>query len=159
MAQALAIRRMQEADLGQVARMAAALVRLHHRWDPQRFMLLEPIEEGYRRFLRSQLGEEQVLLLVASRAEQIVGYLYGGLEERNWNLLLDRCGAVHDVFVEERQRHGGVATALLDEAFKRLKAQGAARVVLMSAQENVEGQRLFEKAGFRRTMVEMTREL
>jgi ribosomal protein S18 acetylase RimI-like enzyme len=156
---ALIIREARAEDLPQIAKLAAALVRLHHRWDPPRFMLFEPLEEGYRRFLQTQLGDDEVLLRVALRDEVIVGYLYGGLEERNWNLLLDRCGAIHDVYVADSERQKGVATALIEDAAAKLKAMGAPRVVLMSAQENADGQRLFEKLGFRRTMVEMTREL
>ena len=159
MTEPLVIRQAQASDIAPIAALAATLVRLHHRWDPLRFMQLEPLEEGYRRFLHSQLEVPQALLLVARRGAAIVGYLYGGIEERDWNLLLERCGAVHDLFVDAAERHGGVASALMTAAFAQLKAWGATRVVLMSAQQNVEGQRLFEKLGFRRTMVEMTREL
>ena len=37
-------------DVPAVSRLAAELVRLHHRLDPQRFMLVEPIEDGYKWF-------------------------------------------------------------------------------------------------------------
>ncbi len=150
---------MQKDDLAQVGRLAGVLVRLHHQWDERRFMLMAGVEEGYRRYFESQLGAQGVLLLVATRADAIVGYLYGALEERDWNLLLERHGAIHDVCVMADERRSGIASALMEEACARLKAQGAQRVVLMSAQSNVEGQRLFERLGFRRTMVEMTREL
>jgi ribosomal protein S18 acetylase RimI-like enzyme len=39
-----------------------------------------------------------------------------------------------------------------------LKARGAPRVVLSTAERNA-AQHLFDRAGFRRTMIEMTREL
>jgi ribosomal protein S18 acetylase RimI-like enzyme len=153
------IRPARPEDLGQVSKLAAALVRLHHKWDPKRFMLIEPLEQGYHRFFSSQLGDADVVLLVATRDEAIVGYIYGGMEARNWNALLDRCGAVHDIHVDEAVRKQGVASQLMEAACAKLKSLGAQRVVLMSAQANAEGQRLFEKLGFRRTMVEMTREL
>lgn len=146
-------------DLAQVSKLAAALVRLHHKWDPKRFMLIEPLEQGYHRFFSGQLGDADVVLLVAAREQTIVGYIYAGMEPRNWNALLDRCGAVHDIHVDEGVRKQGVASKLMEAACEKLKALGAPRVVLMSAEPNVEGQRLFEKLGFRRTMVEMTREL
>ncbi len=146
-------------DLTQVSKLAAALVRLHHKWDPKRFMLIEPLEQGYHRFFGSQLQDDEVVLLVATREQTIVGYVYGGIEPRNWNALLDRCGAIHDIHVDESLRKQGVASKLMEAACAKLKVLGAERVVLMSAQANAEGQRLFEKLGFRRTMVEMTREL
>ena len=40
-----------------------------------------------------------------------------------------------------------------------LKGRGAPRVVLSTAEQNGSAQRLFARAGFRRTMIEMTREL
>jgi RimJ/RimL family protein N-acetyltransferase len=52
-----------------------------------------------------------------------------------------------------------VATALMDAAMAWLKKQGAPRVVLATAEQNEGAQRLFARLGFRRTMVEMTREL
>lgn len=153
------IRPAQLDDLGQVSKLAAQLVRQHHRWDARRFMLIEPIETGYHRFLASQLSDAEVLVLVAVKDHRIVGYLYGSLEPRNWNALLDACGAVHDILVDEGARKSGVASKLMEAAFARFKELGAPRVVLMSAAANAEGQKLFEKLGFRRTMVEMTREL
>lgn len=146
-------------DLGQVAKLAGQLVRQHHRWDARRFMLVESVEQGYHRFFASQLSDASVVILVAVRDGAVVGYLYGGLEPRDWNALLDACAWVHDVFVDEAARKAGVAAQLMEAAFARFKALGAPRVVLMSATANADGQRLFERLGFRRTMVEMTREL
>ena len=48
---------------------------------------------------------------------------------------------------------------LLEETLAFLKSRGAPRVVLSTAEQNEHAQRLFASAGFRRTMVEMTREL
>jgi ribosomal protein S18 acetylase RimI-like enzyme len=48
---------------------------------------------------------------------------------------------------------------LLDAALTWLRERGAPRVVLSTAAQNETAQRLFEKLGFRRTMIEMTREL
>jgi len=48
---------------------------------------------------------------------------------------------------------------LLDATLEALVAAGAPRVVLSTAQQNEAAQRLFTDAGFRRTMIEMTREL
>jgi ribosomal protein S18 acetylase RimI-like enzyme len=150
------IRDLAEADLDAVARLGALLVRQHHAFDPDRFMLVEPVEEGYRWFLGSQLGQADVLLLVAEVDGAIAGYLYGAVEARDWQLLLDRHGAIHDVFVDEAARGRGVGRALLAEAFRRLEPR-VPRIVLGSATRNTAAQRLFASLGFRPTMVEMTR--
>ena len=155
----IVVREAKREDLPAAAKLAASLVRLHHEWDPLRFMRIEPIEEGYLRFFRSQLGRDDLVLLVAEAdGGAIVGYLMGSLVDRDWSDLREACGKIHDLFVTEEARHHGVATRLVEEAVARFAALGAPRVVLMTAWKNDAGIRLFERLGFRRTMLEMTRE-
>ena len=66
---------------------------------------------------------------------------------------------MHDVVVTDDARRLGVATALMDAALSWLKSRGAPRVILWTAQPNHGAQELFDRLGFRRTMVEMTKEL
>ena len=61
--------------------------------------------------------------------------------------------------VEETFRHSGAGQQLLDAAIAWLKQRGMPRVVLWSAAGNTGAQRLFDRRGFRSTMVEMTLEL
>ena len=139
--------------------MAAALVREHHRLDSQRFMLVEPVEVGYRDWLGKEITRRGALILVAEEDLEIVGYAYGALESRNWNDLLDACGKLHDVYVVDGARRRGLATRLVESMLLELKALGAPRIVLMSADGNRAAQGFFQSLGFRRTMIEMTREL
>ena len=158
----LSIRPARREDLPAAARLAAALVRQHHAYDPLRFMRIEPIEQGYERFMRTQIDRDGVVFLVAARAGEVggevVGYLLASLEDRDWSDLRDACGKIHDVFVDETVRGRGVATRLIEDALAHLAAMGAPRVVLMTAWGNDRARRLFEKLGVRPTMLEMTRE-
>jgi ribosomal protein S18 acetylase RimI-like enzyme len=157
MSAVVTIREMRRADLDPVGTLAAELVRQHHRWDPDRFLLAEPVDEGYRWFFGTQLGAPEVVLLVAELEGRVVGYAYGAVQPRDWNLLLEVHGALHDVAVDASCRRRGIGRQLVEAALQALEARGAARVVLMSAAQNAEAQALFEALGFRRTMVEMTR--
>ena len=47
----------------------------------------------------------------------------------------------------------------MEAAIDWLRRRGAPRVVLWTAEQNDAAQRLFDRLGFRRTMIEMTREL
>jgi GNAT superfamily N-acetyltransferase len=107
----------------------------------------------------SLIDEDDATVLVAERGGDVIGYVYASLEGRSWRELRDACGFIDDVVVLEGERRGGVATALIDAALEWLRSRGAPRVVLWSAEPNVSAQRLFARLGFRRTMVEMTREL
>jgi ribosomal protein S18 acetylase RimI-like enzyme len=133
-------------------------MRQHHEFDPQRFIRSDNPEAGYGHFLVSQLGEPECVVLVAERAGEVVGYAYAGLEPMNWKDLRAACGYLHDVFVNPNARGAGIGERLVRAAIEWLESQGAPRVVLMSAARNKGAQRLFERLGFRRTMVEMTRE-
>jgi ribosomal protein S18 acetylase RimI-like enzyme len=152
------IRPASQEDLPEVAALAARLVRQHHAFDAKRFMLQEPIEEGYRWWLGRELGNGDAVVLVAVEGGSVLGYAYGRLEERDWNALLDVHGALHDIYVDEPQRRKGVAAALVKAMCDRLAEMGAPRVVLHTASGNASAQALFKKVGFRPTMLEMTRE-
>lgn len=154
----VSVRPCERADLPAVAQLAGKLVRMHHAFDAARFFLPERVEEGYAWWFGQEIDRAEVVLLVATRKETIVGYVYARLEERDWNNLLDACGALHDIWVEPDARQGGVATQLAEAALAQLKGKGAPRVVLHTAATNTAAQKLFERLGFRRTMIEMTRE-
>jgi len=82
----IVVRRAQRGDLARVAQLAGALVRMHHDVDPSRFLLVENVEDGYARWFERQLASDEAVILVASRGPTLVGYAYGTLEDRNWNL-------------------------------------------------------------------------
>jgi GNAT superfamily N-acetyltransferase len=154
------IRPATPADRPALGELGALLMRVHHGFDPLRFLApgRNP-EEGYGRFLVSQLGGDEALVLVAERGSEIIGYVYATLEGQSWRELRNACGFIDDVVVRESERESGVATALLEAAMAWLRGRGAPRVLLWSADQNAAAQRLFGRLGFRRTMVEMTREL
>jgi ribosomal protein S18 acetylase RimI-like enzyme len=153
------VRSATAADMPAIARLAARLVRQHHALDPERFMIFEPVEPSYERYLTGELNDPDAVVLAAVRGESVAGYAYGRMEPRDWNALRDACGALHDIYVDEGVRRQGTARLLLEEMIRRLEAKGAPRVVLMTAWGNTAAQRLFESFGFRRTMVEMAVEI
>ena len=154
------VRAATRADLASIGRFGAALARMHHAWDPRRFMSLEPFEAGYEQFFASELGDASAVILVAERTHdnQLIGYAYGRCEPRDWNALLDACGALHDIFVDAPARRSGAATKLVQAMIARLETLGAPRVVLHTAWANEGAHRFFDSLGFRRTMLEMTRD-
>jgi GNAT superfamily N-acetyltransferase len=154
------IRPATEADIPSLGRLGASLMRLHYDFDRQRFLAPSSnSEEGYGWFLGSQLQDAEAVVFVAERAGVVVGYVYAALEPLSWKELRDAAGFIHDVVVDEAHRAGGIGSALIETASLWLKAHGAPRVMLWTAERNHAAQRLFEQAGFRRTMIEMTREL
>src|SRR3954454_15880432 len=104
MADEITVRRARAEDLAGAALLAARLVRMHHDQDAGRFFLPEDVEAGYRYWFGRESARSEAVILVALQGEDLVGYGYGTLEGRDWNLLLDRHGAIHDVYVAEQAR-------------------------------------------------------
>ena len=154
------IRRATAADLPAVGALGASLIRTHYAFDPMRFMAppADP-EAGYAWFLGRQLNEEDVGVFVAERSGSVIGYVYAALEPQSWKELRDAAGFIHDVVVAPEAQRTGIASALVESACEWLRSIGAPRVVLWTAEKNESAQRLFTRLGFRRTMIEMTREL
>lgn len=150
-------------DLSALGALAAELVRQHHAYDADRFVLPRDVERGYREWFARELKNGDAVLLVAELTSAdpptIAGYLYGRMEGRDWNMLLDRHAALHDILVVPEARGHGAGEALI-RAFQSLVAErGLPRIVLHSAHPNTSAQRLFAKLGFRPTMLEMTCEI
>ena len=147
-------------DTVAVGRLGAMLLRVHYGFDPERFMRPgDDAEEGYAWFLCTQLEDRDALVLVAEDDGRIVGYLYAAIEPRNWKELRDEAGFIHDIVVAEDARGLGIADALMTAAFAWMQERGMARVLLWTATPNATARRVFERQGFRSTMIEMTKEL
>ena len=154
------IRPATRADVPAIGRLGALLVRLHHDFDPLRFIAAAPqTETRYGAFLGSQLAEPDVVVLVAERGGEVLGYTYAGVEDYDYMALRGPAGALYDIVVDPMHRGVGIGAALLNATLEALRARGAPRVVLSTATRNETAQRLFARAGFRSTMIEMTREL
>ncbi len=154
------IRPAAPADLAALGRLGALLIRTHHDFDAERFIAAAPESEHlYAAFLGRQLQERSVVVLVAERDGAVVGYTYAGLEGPDYMVLRGPAGALYDIVVDPAQRGRGVGRLLLEATLTALRERGAPRVVLSTAARNESAQRLFARAGFRPTMLEMTREL
>ena len=156
----LTIRRATAADAPAIGTLGALLMEQHHALDPARFLATSgETARYYGDWVESQRAKPDVVVLVAERAEQIIGYAYAGLEGIDYMALRGPAGALYDIVVDEKERGAGTGSLLLDSVLAELKLLGATQVVLSTAWQNEGAQRLFAQAGFRQTMIEMTREI
>jgi ribosomal protein S18 acetylase RimI-like enzyme len=155
----LQIRRARPDDAPALGRLGALLVALHHDYDPDRFIAPGPrTEHGYGGFLASELERKDAIILIAEEGGAALGYAYAGLEGHDWMALRGPAGVIYDLVVDPARRREGIGRTLLNATLEALADRGAPRVVLSTATQNAAAQRLFAAAGFRPTMLEMTRE-
>jgi ribosomal protein S18 acetylase RimI-like enzyme len=151
------IRPAMHADMKAIGRLGALLIKTHYDFDPDRFISAGPDSaQRYGSYLGSQLDRENVIVLVAESDGEVVGYTYAGVEGFDYMALRGPAGALYDIAVDPSSRGQGIGRMLLDATIAALKKRGEPRIVLSTAEKNETAQRLFARAGFRRTMIEMT---
>ncbi|HEY2829494.1 MAG TPA: GNAT family N-acetyltransferase [Thermoanaerobaculia bacterium] len=156
----LVVRKAEPRDLDALGRLGAMLMQTHYAFDSLRFIAPHPgVEQGYAAFLGSRIDSPDECVFVAEVDGRVAGYLFAALEPLSWKELRGPAGYIHDVAVEEPDRHKGIATMLMEAGFHWLREHGAPRVVLGTAARNARAQELFHRLGFRDTMIEMTKEL
>ena len=154
------VRRATTADLPRLGMLGSLLVQVHHDFDALRFLEARtrtPVD--YAAFLGTQLDNPDIAVLVAEVNGDVLGYTYAGVEGYDYMALRGPAGAVYDIIVDPEYRGRGIGRLLLGAALDFLTSRRAPRVVLSTAAQNERAQRLFASAGFRPTMIEMTREL
>lgn len=143
-----------------LGRMGAMLVEEHHEFDPKRFIApLPDLARRYGNFLVSQAQQVDKIVLVAELDGEVVGYAYAGVEGNDYMVLRGPAGEVYDLVIDPSHRRQGIGSRLLQATLDALARHGAPRAVLFTAAKNKSAEAMFAKAGFRCTMVEMTREL
>jgi ribosomal protein S18 acetylase RimI-like enzyme len=154
------IRKAEPRDMPALGRLGALLIRTHYDFDSKRFLApIEGTEAGYAAYLGHLLDSSEDCIFVAEQDGQVVGYVWAELEPMSWKELRGPAGFVQDLIVAESARRRGIATELLRAALDWLREHGAPRVILWTAAPNDGARALFRRAGFRETMIEMTREL
>lgn len=159
MSSKVSVRRATPDDERAMGRLGAMLVAEHHEFDPDRFIAPVPLlPERYGQFLVSQITKPGMLVVIAERGGEVVGYAYAGMEGNDYMALRGPAGVLYDLVIDPDHRRQGIGTMLLEAALEALSERGAPRVLLFTAEKNHPAQAMFGRAGFRRTMIEMTRE-
>jgi ribosomal protein S18 acetylase RimI-like enzyme len=154
------IRRATRDDLPDLGRLGALLVATHHDFDSRRFLATtKRTKEAYASFLGTQLEAPDAAIFVAEQDARVIGYAYVAVEGYDYMALRGPAGVVHDLIVDPDCRRHGAGRRLLEAAVAYLRARGVRQLVLSTAEGNDAAQRFFASMGFRRTMIEMTREL
>ncbi|HVF30366.1 MAG TPA: GNAT family N-acetyltransferase [Pyrinomonadaceae bacterium] len=148
------IRRARREDARRVAEFAMKLVEQHVAYDRARFARLAT-SEGMEGFYGGQTEAEDAAVLVAEAEGRIIGFAYVGYEERNYAELARKAAWLHDIYVDDPDRHHGAGRQLVEAAVRAASEFGASKLMLSVAVKNSAGRGFFEKMGFQTTMHEM----
>lgn len=149
------IRRAQDGDQMKIAELAIRLFDQHVEYDPERFSTFANVD-GAARFYRSRFDTPDSAVLVAEMGGEVVGFAYIERDDLNYAELLEKGAWLRDIYVDESARAAGIGRALISAAAEAAERMGAEKLLLTVAAKNAAAQLVFEKAGFRRTMMEMT---
>jgi ribosomal protein S18 acetylase RimI-like enzyme len=92
--------------------------------------------------IEKKLQRDPDLFLLAETDGQIVGAVIGGFDGRR--------GMMYHLAVAQAYRHLGVATQLVNELEKRLKAKGCLRYYLLVTKDNLDAIQYYENHGWER---------
>ena len=156
----MVIREATAADTDALGRLGALLMTVHYDFDRRRFLAPgDDAAAGYAQFLASQLGSRDSVIFVAELDAAVVGYCYAGIEPLSWKELRDEAGFIHDLALDPAARRQGAGRALMNAATEWFRQRRMTRVMLWTSTANAAASQLFEQAGFRATMTEMTLDL
>lgn len=136
----ITVRRATVADLGS----AAAL------FDQYRVFYHQASDlPAARHFLSERIGNEESVVLLAFDDDQPAGFvqLYPSFS----SVGMKRIWILNDLFVDAAYRQKGIARRLMEDVLRFAKSRGYGKVILSTAPDNLQAQRLYESTGFRQS--------
>lgn len=99
-----------------------------------------------RNFLKERLTQEESVIFIALDKNNYAGFaqLYPSFS----SVGMKKIWILNDLFVSEEYRQKGMAQALIAGVIGYCKSSGRKKVVLSTAYDNFNAQRLYEKLGF-----------
>ena len=109
----------------------------------------QPFEpEECRKFLEERVSKEESVIFIALDKDDYAGFtlLYPSFS----SVGMKKIWILNDLFVSDEHRKKGIAQALINHVLAYSKLTGRKKVVLATAYDNLNAQKLYEKLGFTR---------
>ena len=105
--------------------------------------------DAAKKFLEERLGREESIIFIAIENEQQAGFtqLYPSFS----SVGMKKIWILNDLFVSNGHRQKGIAQSLINHVINYSKETGRGKIVLSTAYDNFNAQKLYEKLGFRRS--------
>ena len=110
------------------------------------FYKQEPDIAKSKLFLKKRMKREETVIFVAEEREELIGFTQ--LFPIFSSVSMKRTWLLNDLFVNERSRGIGAATALLNAAKEFGKETNSKWLLLQTAADNLTAQKVYEKNGW-----------
>ena len=125
----------------------AAVARLFDLY--RQFYECEPDIELATRFISERIGNDEADIFVAMDSDKALGFTQ--LYPSFCSVDAARIYILYDLYVDADSRNAGVGAKIMNRATEWARENGAARLDLLTENNNLPGQHLYEKLGYKRT--------
>jgi ribosomal protein S18 acetylase RimI-like enzyme len=152
------IRPATSADVPEIVAIWGELA-VHHAALDRAFAPSNRWQEEYRYFVRSLLGRDDALAVVAVEGDRLVGYGVGRISVLPGFFARRRRGYIHDVVTRETHRRRGIGRRLVEALLQWMREADVSSVELTVAVSNEGAVAFWERLGFVTYMHHMKRDL
>jgi ribosomal protein S18 acetylase RimI-like enzyme len=152
------VRPATHADVPDIVAIWGELARYHAALDSA-FAPSERWQDEYRHFVRTLLGREDALAVVAVDHARVVGYAVGRISMLPGFFAHRERGYIHDAVVREAYRGRGIGRQLVEALTGWMRTAGVTVVELTVATGNRDAVEFWRRVGFDGYMIHMKREL
>jgi len=100
-------------------------------------------------FLKERLSKEESIVFIAIENDRYTGFIQ--LYPSFSSVGMKKIWILNDLFVSANYREKGIGQLLIDHVLAYCKETGRKKVVLSTAYDNINAQKLYEKLGFARS--------
>jgi ribosomal protein S18 acetylase RimI-like enzyme len=144
------IRKARESDYEALCRLWAQGDALHARIRPEFFGTAPGMPRPFG-YLGSALSSDEQIMLVADVRQELVGFVHVKVFDtpESATKVPRRRGHVEDMVVEQEYRRQGIGRALMEEAARWCRDQGATQIVLTVWEGNQHAEAFYRRLGYR----------
>ncbi|MGI9200242.1 MAG: GNAT family N-acetyltransferase [Woeseiaceae bacterium] len=115
----------------------------------RQFYECEPDIELATRFIRERIENDEADIFVAMDGDKALGFTQ--LYPSFCSIDAAKIYILYDLYVDADSRNAGVGAKIMNRATQWARENGAARLDLLTEINNLPGQHLYEKLGYKRT--------
>ncbi|MFA4834061.1 MAG: GNAT family N-acetyltransferase [Patescibacteria group bacterium] len=142
------IRKAKVKDAHKIAKLGAALLKHHEKFDKY-FSSAKGIEEIYKKLFRAAIYSPKSLLLIAEEKGKIIGYALASIEKRPPVYKLRKIGNISDAYIITAYRRLGITNQFIKRIFQWFKTKKIKNVELQVHIKNEISKAAWSKYGFR----------